>query len=75
MVEKSLLRQLKRKIKTTKKFREKIIELESEQEIQRYKLKPPKEEIPKQEVEKKIKDVIIKQPIVKIEMGKFLIQL
>ena len=75
MVDKSLLRQLKGKIKTTKKFREKIIELELEQEIQRHKLKPPKEEIPKQEVEKKIKDVIIKQPLVKIEMGKFLIQL
>ena len=73
MVDKSLLRQLKGKIKPTKKFREKIIELE--QEIQQQKLKPPKEEIPKQEVEKKIKDVIIKQPIVKIEMGKFLIQL
>jgi len=75
MVNKNLLRQLKGKIKTTKKFRDQIKELELEQEIQPLKLKPPKEEIPKQEVEKKIKDVIIKQPIVKIEMGKFLIQL
>jgi len=75
MVDKSLLRQLKGKIKTTKNFHEKIKELELEQEIKQHKLKPPKEEIPKQEVEKKIKDVIIKQPIVKIEMGKFLIQL
>jgi hypothetical protein len=73
MVDKSLLRQLKGKIKTTKKFREKIIELE--QEIQRPKLKPPKEEIPKQEEVKQIKDIIIKKPLVKIEMGKFLIQL
>jgi hypothetical protein len=76
MVDKSLLRQLKGKIKTTKNFRDKIKELELEQEIQPSpKLKPPKEEIPKQEVEKKIKDVIIKKPLVKIEMGKFLIQL
>jgi hypothetical protein len=75
MVDKSLLRQLKGKIKTTKKFRDKIKELELEQDIQRYKLKPPKEEIPKQEEVKKIKDVIIKKPLVKIEMGKFLIQL
>ena len=64
MVDKKLLRQLKGKIKTTKKFRDKIKELELEQEIQQQK-----------EVEKKIKDVIIKQPIVKIELGKFLIQL
>lgn len=70
MVDKKLLRQLKGKIKTTKKFRDKIKELELEQEIQQQ-----KEEIPKKEVEKKIKDVIIKQPIVKIELGKFLIQL
>jgi hypothetical protein len=75
MVDKSLLRQLKGKIKTTKKFRDKIKELELEQEIQQKKLKPPKEEISKQEEVKKIKDVIIKKPIVKIEMGKFLIQL
>jgi hypothetical protein len=76
MVEKSLLRQLKGKIKTSKKFREKIIELELEQEIQRHhKLKPPKEEISKQEEVKQIKDIIIKKPLVKIEMGKFLIQL
>jgi hypothetical protein len=73
MVDKSLLRQLKGKIKTTKKFREKIKELELE--IQQQKIKPPKEEIPKQEEVKQIKDVKIKQPIVKIEMGKFLIQL
>lgn len=70
MVDKKLLRQLKGKIKTTKKFRDKIKELELEQEIQQQ-----KEEIPKKEVEKKIKDDIIKQPIVKIELGKFLIQL
>jgi hypothetical protein len=75
MVDKSLLRQLKGKIKTTKKFRDKIKELELEQEIQLPKLKPPKEEIPKQEEVKQIKDVKIKQPIVKIELGKFLIQL
>ncbi len=75
MVDKSLLRQLKGKIKTTKKFRDKIKELELEQEIQQKKLQPPKEEIPKQEEVKQIKDVKIKQPIVKIEMGKFLIQL
>ena len=75
MVDKSLLRQLKGKIKTTKKFHEKIKELELEQEIKQHKLKPPKEEIPKKEEVKQIKDVIIKQPIVKIEMGKFLIQL
>jgi len=72
MVNKNLLRQLKGKIKTTKKFRDKIKELELEQEIQQ---KPPKEEIPKKEEVKQIKDVKIKQPIVKIEMGKFLIQL
>ena len=75
MVDKKLLRQLKGPIKTTKKFRDKIKELELEQEIQRQnqfqKLKPK----PKQEEEKQIKDVIIKQPLVKIEMGKFLIQL
>ena len=65
MVDKKLLRQLKGKIKTTKKFRDKIKELELEQEIHQQ-----KEEIPKKEVEKKIK-----QPIVKIELGKFLIQL
>jgi hypothetical protein len=53
MVDKNLLRQLKGKIKTIKKFRDKIKELELEQEIQQKKLKPPKEEIPKQEVEKK----------------------
>ena len=70
MVDKKLLRQLKGKIKTTKKFRDKIKELELEQEIQQQ-----KEEIPKKEVEKKIKDDIIKKPIVKIELGKFLIQL
>jgi hypothetical protein len=70
MVDKKLLRQLKGKIKTTKKFRDKIKELELEQEIQQQ-----KEEIPKQEEVKRIKDVKIKQPIVKIEMGKFLIQL
>ena len=70
MVDKSLLRQLKGKNKTTKKFRDKIKELELEQEIQQQ-----KEEIPKKEVEKKIKDVIIKKPLVKIELGKFLIQL
>ena len=70
MVDKKLLRQLKGKIKTTKKFRDKIKELELEQEIQQQ-----KEEIPKKEVEKKKKDDIIKQPIVKIELGKFLIQL
>ena len=70
MVDKKLLRQLKGKIKTTKKFRDKIKELELEQEIQQQ-----KEEIPKKEVEKKIKDVIIKKPLVKIELGKFLIQL
>ena len=70
MVDKKLLRQLKGKIKTTKKFRDKIKELELEQEIQQQ-----KEEIPKKEVEKKIKDDIIKQPRVKIELGKFLIQL
>jgi len=75
MVDKKLLRQLKGKIKTTKKFRDKIKELELEQEIQQQKLKPPKEEIPKQEEVKQIKDVKIKQPIVKIELGKFLIQL
>ena len=75
MVDKSLLRQLKGKIKTTKKFRDKIKELELEQDIQRYKLKPPKEEILKQEEVKQIKDVIIKKPLVKIELGKFLIQL
>jgi len=75
MVDKSLLRQLKGKIKTTKKFRDKIKELELEQEIQQQKLKPPKEEIPKQEEVKRIKDVKIKQPIVKIELGKFVIQL
>jgi hypothetical protein len=73
MVDKSLLRQLKGKIKTTKKFREKIKELELE--IQQQKIKPPKEEISKQEEVKKIKDVIIKKPLVKIELGKFLIQL
>jgi len=72
MVNKNLLRQLKGKIKTTKKFRDKIKELELEQEIQQ---KPPKEEIPKKEEVKQIKDVIIKKPLVKIEMGKFLIQL
>jgi hypothetical protein len=75
MVDKSLLRQLKGKIKTTKKFRDKIKELELEQEIQQKKLQPPKEEIPKQEEVKKIKDVIIKKPLVKIELGKFLVQL
>ena len=75
MVDKSLLRQLKGKIKTTKKFRDKIKELELEQEIQQKKLQPPKEEIPKKEEVKQIKDVKIKQPIVKIELGKFLIQL
>ena len=75
MVDKSLLRQLKGKIKTTKKFRDKIKELELEQEIQQKKLQPPKEEIPKQEEVKQIKDVIIKKPLVKIELGKFLIQL
>ena len=48
MVDKKLLRQLKGKIKTTKKFRDKIKELELEQEIQQQ-----KEEIPKKEVEKK----------------------
>ena len=63
MVDKNLLRQLKGKIKTTKKFRDKIKELELEQEIQQQ-----KEEIPK-------KDIIIKKPLVKIELGKFLIQL
>jgi len=66
MVDKSLLRQLKRKIKTTKKFREKIIKLEIEQKIKRQNIKQQKKEI---------KDVIIKKPLVKIEMGKFLIQL
>ena len=76
MVNKNLLRQLKGKIKTTKKIRDKIKELELEQEIQRQKIKHKIiEEIPKQEEEKQIKDVKIKQPIVKIEMGKFLIQL
>jgi hypothetical protein len=75
MVDKSLLRQLKGKIKTTKKFRDKIKELELEQEIQQKKLQPPKEEIPKQEEVKQIKDVKIKKPLVKIELGKFLIQL
>jgi hypothetical protein len=73
MVDKSLLRQLKGKIKTTKKFREKIKELELE--IQQQKIKPPKEEISKQEEVKQIKDVKIKKPLVKIELGKFLIQL
>ena len=70
MVDKKLLRQLKGKIKTTKKFRDKIKELELEQEIQQQ-----KEEIPKKEVVKQIKDIIIKKPLVKIELGKFLIQL
>ena len=70
MVDKRLLRQLKGKIKTTKKFCDKIKELELEQEIQQQ-----KEEIPKQEEVKQIKDVIIKKPLVKIELGKFLIQL
>ena len=70
MVDKSLLRQLKGKIKTTKKFRDKIKELELEQEIQQQ-----KEEISKQKEEIPKKDVIIKKPLVKIEMGKFLIQL
>ena len=70
MVDKKLLRQLKGKIKTTKKFRDKIKELELEQDIQQQ-----KEEIPKKEVEKQIKDIIIKKPLVKIELGKFLIQL
>ena len=37
MVDKKLLRQLKGKIKTTKKFRDKIKELELEQEIQQQK--------------------------------------
>lgn len=70
MVDKKLLRQLKGKIKTTKKFRDKIKELELEQEIQQQ-----KEEISKQKEEIPKKDVIIKKPLVKIEFGKFLIQL
>ena len=74
MVDKKLLRQLKGPTKLSKAFRKKLEELELEQEIQRQKLTPPKEEIPKKEV-KEIKDVIIKKPLVKIEMGKFLIQL
>jgi len=72
MADKNLLRKLKGSIKVSKAFRKKMEELEQEQEIQRYKLKPPKEEIPKQE---EIKDDIFKKSIVKIEMGTFLIKL
>ena len=62
MVNKNLLRQSKGKIKTTKKIRDKIKELELEQEIQHKII----EEIPKQ-----IKDVKIKQPIVKLRWVNF----